>query len=339
MNPADLSPRARRTPAFLIGIGALLLGVLMASGTARAADDAYPSHTVKIIVGYAPGGTTDIMARLIAPGMAESLGQTVIVENRAGAGGNLASDLTANAAPDGYTLMMGTAGSMTVNPWIYTTMKSDTVKDFSPISMVSAVPNVMVVPASLPVRTVSEFVAWAKARPGKVFFASSGVGNTPHMTGEMFNQRAGLQMIHVPYKGSGPALADLVGSQGVQVMFDNLPSAIGHVNSGALRALAVTGPERSPSLPDVPTMEQAGYKGFVVQGWFGMFAPARTPAPIVAKVNAAILAALTKPDVRKRFADLGATLIGNDPAAFAKTLETERAGWGEIVKAAGIKLN
>ncbi|MDQ2780810.1 MAG: tripartite tricarboxylate transporter substrate binding protein [Pseudomonadota bacterium] len=339
MNPSPLSSKTARRSAVLLASCVLLIGAGLTAGAARAADDAYPNHTVKINVGYAPGGTTDIMARLIAPGMAESLGQTVIVENRPGAGGNLASDLTANAAPDGYTLMMGTAGSMTVNPWIYNTMKSDTVKDFTPISMVSAVSNVMVVPAALPVRTVAEFVAWAKARPGKVFFASSGIGNTPHLTGEMFNLRTGLKLIHVPYKGSGPALADLVGGQGVQVMFDNLPSAIGHVRSGALRALAVTGPERSQSLPDVPTMEQAGYKDFVVQGWFGMFAPARTPAPIIAKVHTAILAALAKPDVRKRFEDLGATLVGNDPGAFAKTVETERANWGEIVKAAGIKPN
>ncbi len=330
------SPR-RRTLLALAGAG-VASSALLALGTAQAADAAYPSRTIKIIVGYSPGGTTDIVARAIAPVMGQHLGQTVVIENRPGAGGNLGSDLTLNSPADGYTLMMGTAGNMTVNPWIYENMKFDTVRDFAPISLVAAVPNVMVVNPAVPAKTVAEFLAWAKARPGTVFFASSGTGNTPHMTAELFNLKTGLKMTHVPYKGSGPALIDLIGGQGVQVMFDNLPSAIGHIRSGALRALAVTSAQRSSSLPDLPTLQEAGLKDFDVQGWFGLFAHAKTPPAVVTRVHAAVMAALADPATRKSLEGLGAVIVGNDPAAFAKRVESEHRTWGEVVKAAGVKL-
>ncbi|MEO8280778.1 MAG: tripartite tricarboxylate transporter substrate binding protein [Ideonella sp.] len=304
-----------------------------------AADDGFPNRTIKIVVGYSPGGTTDIVARVIAPAMGEILGQTVLVDNRPGAGGNLASDLTAKADPDGYTLMMGTAGSMTVNPWMYANLRFDTVRDFAPIANVASVPNVMVVNPSVPAKTVAEFIAWGKAQPKGVFFASSGTGNTPHMTGELFKIRAGLEMTHVPYKGSGPALMDLIAGQSSNVMFDNLPSAIGHIRSNSLRALATTGPTRSPSLPDVPTMQEAGFKDFDVQGWFGLFAPKGTPAPIISRLHAAVMTALARPDVRKGLEDQGAVVIGSDPATFAKQVQTERRTWGEVVKQAKIKPN
>ncbi|MEJ7686987.1 MAG: tripartite tricarboxylate transporter substrate binding protein [Variovorax sp.] len=320
-------------------VTALALGALGPFALDSAAAEDYPKRPIKIIVGYSPGGTTDIIARLIAPGMSENLGQSVVIENRPGAGGNLGADMVVNSAPDGYTVMMGTAGNMTVNPWIYDNMKFDTVRDFAPISLVAAVPNVMVVNPAVPAKTVGEFIAWAKARPGQVFFASSGAGNTPHMTGELFNLKTGLKLIHVPYKGSGPALSDLIGGQGVQVMFDNMPSAIGHVRGGSLRALATTGPKRSPTAPELPTMQEAGLQDFDVQGWFGLFAPGKTSGPIVSRLHAAVLSAIAKPATRKSLEDLGAVIVGNDPAAFGKMVEAETRTWGEVVKAAGIKLN
>lgn len=319
-------------------VAGLMLSTLAPASFAQAADAEFPKRPLKIIVGYAPGGTTDIIARLIAPGMSESLGQPVIIENRPGAAGNLGAALVAAAPADGYTLMMGTAGNMTVNPWVYD-LKFDTVRDFAPISLVAAVPNIMVVNPAVPAKTVQEFIAWARTQPGKVFFASSGTGNTPHMTGELFNLKTGLKLLHVPYKGSGPALIDLIGGQGVQLSFDNMPSAIGHVRSGALRALATTGPKRSPTMPDLPTLQESGLKDFDVQGWFGMFAPAKTPTPIVAKLHQAVLAAIHKPATRKSLEELGAVIVGNDPATFHKLVETETKTWGEVVKAAEIKLN
>lgn len=339
-----LAPPAHGAPARLQRrrLGALAaglaLGALAPASFAQATDAEFPKRPLKIIVGYAPGGTTDIIARLIAPGMSESLGQPVIIENRPGAAGNLGAAFVAAAPADGYTLMMGTAGNMTVNPWIYD-LKFDTVRDFAPISLVAAVPNIMVVHPAVPARTVQEFMAWARTQPGKVFFASSGTGNTPHMTGELFNLKTGLKLLHVPYKGSAPALTDLIGGQGVQVSFDNMPSAIGHVRSGALRALATTGPKRSATMPELPTLQEAGLKDFDVQGWFGMFAPARTPAPIVARLHQAVLAAIHKPATRKSLEELGAVIVGNDPAAFHKLVEAETKTWGEVVKAAEIKLN
>ena len=329
------NPRRR----WLTALGAgLALGALAPACFAQAADADFPKRPLKIIVGYAPGGTTDIIARLIAPGMSESLGQPVIIENRPGAAGNLGAAHVAAAPADGYTLMMGTAGNMTVNPWIYD-LKFDTLRDFAPISLVAAVPNIMVVNPAVPARTVQEFIAWARTQQGKVFFASSGTGNTPHMTGELFNLKTGLKLLHVPYKGSGPALTDLIGGQGVQVSFDNMPSAIGHVRSGALRALATTGPKRSPTAPDLPTLQEAGLKDFDVQGWFGMFAPAKTPGPVVARLHQAVLAAIAKPATRKSLEELGAVIVGNDPVAFHKLVEAETKTWGEVVKAAEIKLN
>ncbi len=307
------------------------------SSTALAAGDQYPTRPIKIIVGYAPGGTTDIIARLIAPRMAERLGQTVVVDNRPGAGGNLGAELAAQAAPDGYTLQMGTAGNMTVNPSIYPNLRFDPVRDFAPISLVAAVPNMMVVNPSVPAKTVAEFITWAKARPDQVFFASSGIGNTPHVTGELFNLKTGLKLIHVPYKGSGPALTELIGGQSAHVMFDNMPSAIGHVRSGALRALATTGPKRSPAMPDLPTLTETGLEDFAVQGWFGLFAPAGTPVPIIERLHAAVLAALEHPDTRKSLDTLGAEVVGNSPAEFGRLVQAEAKRWAEVVKAAGIE--
>ena len=335
---ASLQPTVQRRRIVLaLGAAALVVGALGHAPAANAADDTYPSRSIKLMVGYSPGGATDIIARLIAPGMSEVLGQTVVIENRPGAGGNLAAELTVNAPADGYNLLMGTAGNMTVNPWIYASMRFDPVEELAPISLVAAVPNVMVVHPSVPARTVAEFVAWAKTRPNEVFFASSGNGNTPHMTGELFNLRTGLKLIHVPYKGSGPAVQDLIAGQGVHVMFDNMPSSIGHINSGLLRALATTSATRPPVAANLPTMQEEGFKDFDVQGWFGLLAPAKTPPAIIEKLHAAVMKSMANPATRKSLEDFGAILVGNTPAEFDKRIRAESKGWGEVVKAAGIE--
>lgn len=315
----------------------LLALVIAVGGVAPAAAQTYPNKPIKIIVGYAPGGTTDIIARLIATRLSTSLGQPVIVENRAGAGGNLGADAVAKSAPDGYTLQLGTAGNMTINPSIYPNMPFDAVKDFQAISMIASLPNLMVVNPAVPAKSVQEFVAWAKARPGKVFYASSGTGNSPHLTAELFNLATGLSMVHVPYRGSGPALVDLIGGQGVQVMFDNMPSAIGFARSGSLRAIAVSGPTRSPAAPDLPTVRESGYPDFEVMTWFGLFAPARTPRPVIDRLHKEVVAALSTPELQKQLTDLGAQPVGNTPDEFSKVVEADLKRWATVVKAAHIQ--
>ncbi|MDE2606145.1 MAG: tripartite tricarboxylate transporter substrate binding protein [Burkholderiales bacterium] len=308
---------------------------LLLPAAAQAQD--YPSRPIRIVVGYAPGGTTDIIARIIGAQLSKTMHQAVVVDNRPGAGGNIGADLVAKSAPDGYTLMLGTAGTMAVNPWIYKTMPVDTVRDFAPVSLIASLPNLMVVNPQVPAKTVQEFVAWAKARPGAVFFGSSGTGNTPHLTAELFNLATGLQMVHVPYKGSGPALSDLVGGKGIQVMFDNMPSAIGFARAGTLRALAVTGPKRVASDPDIPTVAESGYPGFNVVTWFGLFAPAGTPPAVVERLNREVAEAVRNPEIAKRLSDLGAEPGTNTPAEFATMVKDARETWGKAVKAAKIQ--
>lgn len=298
---------------------------------------AYPTKPVRIVVGYAPGGTTDIIARIIGARLTEKLGQPVIVDNRAGAGGNIGAEMVAKAAPDGLTLMLATAGTMAINPSIYKNMPVDTVRDFAPISLIATLPNLMVVNPKVPARTVPEFVAWAKSQPGKVFFASSGNGNTPHMTAELFNQVAGLSMVHVPYKGSGSALTDLIGGSGVQVMFDNMPSAIGHARSGALRAIAVTSAKRVEAEPEIPTVSESGYPEFKVVTWFGLVAPAGTPPAIVDRLNREVADAIRSPEIRKRLIELGAEPTTNSPAEFLDLVRSERETWSKVVKSAKIQ--
>ncbi len=312
----------------------VLAGV--AGAVAPVAAQTYPTKTIRIIVGYAPGGTTDIIARLIAPRLSASLGQPVVVENRPGAAGNVGADVVAKSAPDGHTLQLGTAGNMTINPSLYANMPVDTIKDFQAISMIAALPNLMVVNPAVPAKTVQEFVAWAKARPGKVFFASSGTGNSPHITAELFNLATGLAMVHVPYRGSGPALTDLIGGQGVQVMFDNMPSAIGFARAGSLRALAVTGSARSPAAPELPTVRESGYPDVEVLAWFGLFAPAHTPRPVIDRLHREVVAALRTPELQKQLAELGAQPVGNTPDEFAKVVEDDVKRWARVVKAANI---
>lgn len=298
----------------------------------------YPSKPIHLIVPFPPGGTTDILARDVAQKLSETWHQQVIVENRPGAGGNIGADLVAKAAPDGYTLVMGTVGTHAINPSLYKKMPYDHVKDFAPVVLVAGVPNVLVVNPSLPVHSVQELIAYAKANPGKLNFASSGNGTSIHLSGELFKSMTGVEMTHVPYKGSAPALTDLIGGQ-VQLMFDNLPSSLGFIKAGKLRALAVTSAARSATLPDLPTIAESGLPGFEASSWFGVLAPAGTPRDIVQKVNQAVAAWLDTPDAKQRLLAQGAIPAGGSPEAFAKHIDAETAKWAKVVKASGAHID
>lgn len=316
-------------------LGTTLLSVLAPWASARA--QAWPSKPLRLVVGYAPGGTTDILARLVAPHLATALGQPVVVENRPGAGGNVGTAAVARAEPDGYSLVMGTGGTLTINPAIYAQMPFDPQKDLAPVSLIAAVQNVMVVNADLPVRSVAEFIAYAKQRPGQVFFASSSVGSASHVAGELLNILAGVQMVHVPYRGSAPALADLVAGHGVQVTLDNLPAFIGAIQDGRLRALAVTGATRSPVLPDVPTMQEAGVRDFEVTTVFGLLTTGGTPAGIVARLHRETVAAVRRPEITQRIKDLGAEPVASSPDEFAAVIARDIAKWRDVVRRAAIQ--
>ncbi|MDT0138362.1 tripartite tricarboxylate transporter substrate binding protein [Acidovorax sp. PRC11] len=303
-----------------------------------AAAQAFPGKPITIIVPFAAGGTTDILARIIAQGMGGELGQSVVVDNRAGAGGNIGGQVAARAPADGYTLFMGTVGTHAINAALYRKMPFDPVKDFAPLTRVANVPNLLVANPAQPFKTVQELIAYAKANPGKINFGSSGSGSSIHLSGELFKSMAKVDMQHVPYKGSAPAVTDLLGNQ-IAIMFDNMPSAIQHVRSGKLRAIAVTTARRSSELPDVPTIAEAGVPGYEATSWFGMFAPAGTPAPVVAQLNAAIVKVLAQPDIRKKLAEQGAEAAGETPAQFADFIQKESVKWGKVVRESGASVD
>ncbi|AVS85910.1 LacI family transcriptional regulator [Paracidovorax avenae] len=303
-----------------------------------AAAQAFPSKPITIIVPFAAGGTTDILARIIAQGMGAELGQSVVVDNRAGAGGNIGGQVAARAPADGYTLFMGTVGTHAINAALYRKMPFDPVKDFAPLTRVANVPNLLVANPAQPFKTVQELIAYAKANPGKINFGSSGSGSSIHLSGELFKSMAKVDMQHVPYKGSAPAVTDLLGNQ-IAIMFDNMPSAIQHVRSGKLRAIAVTTAKRSPELPDVPTIAESGVPGYEATSWFGMFAPAGTPAPVVAQLNATIVKVLAMPDIKKKLAEQGAEAAGETPAQFADFIQKESVKWGKVVRESGASVD
>ena len=322
---------------YTAGFIAVCAASLCAAPLAFAQAD-YPSKPVRLVVPFPPGGTTDILARAVAQKLTEQWHQQVIVDNRPGAGGNIGADLVAKSAPDGYTLLMGTIGTQAINPSLYARMPYDAQKDFAPVILVAAVPNVLEVNPSLPVHTVQELIAYAKAHPGKLNFASSGNGTSIHLSGELFKSMTGVQMTHVPYKGSAPALADLAGGQ-VQLMFDNLPSSLGLIKGGKLRALAVTSTARSPALPDVPTIAESGLPGYEATAWFGVLAPAKTPPAIVDKLNAAIGAWLASPEAKEKLASQGAAAAGGTPADFARYIASETTKWAKVVKTSGAHID
>ncbi|QOL49041.1 Bug family tripartite tricarboxylate transporter substrate binding protein [Massilia litorea] len=323
-----LVPKRRKLALSMLATGALALAPFAAQA------QAFPSKALTIVVPFSAGGTTDILARVVGQYMAKDLGQPVIIDNRAGAGGNIGAQMVARAAPDGYTLLMGTVGTHAINQSLYKKMPFDPIKDFAPITRVALVPNLLVANPSQPFKTVKELIAYAKANPGKVSFASSGSGTSIHLSGEMFQQMAGVEMQHIPYKGSAPALTDLLGGQ-TAIMFDNMPSVISHVRAGKLRPIAVTTPTRSPALPDVPTIAESGVPGYSATSWFGILAPANTPAPVIAKLNASILKALADPEVKKKLAEQGAEPHGEKPEQFAEFIRSETAKWGQTVKVSG----
>jgi tripartite-type tricarboxylate transporter receptor subunit TctC len=315
-------------------VGALALAVACGAH----AQAPYPNHPVRIVVPFPAGGTTDILARATAQKLTEGLGQPFVVENRPGAAGNIGAELVAKSPPDGYTMLMGTVGTHAINPSLYDKMPYDHVKDFVPVVLVAGVPNVLVVHPSVPVKSVQELIAYAKANPGKLNFASSGAGTSIHLSGELFKTMTGVSMQHVPYKGSSPALADLTGGQ-VQLMFDNLPSALPLIKAGKLRALAVTSLTRSTVLPDLPTVSESGLAGFDSSSWFGLLAPAGTPKDVVARVNGEVAKWLATPDAKEKLAAQGAIVAsGLAPEDFTRHIASETAKWQKVVKESGAKV-
>ena len=304
---------------------------LTLAGGARAADD-YPSHSVRWLVGYPPGGSTDICARLIGQYLSEHLHQQFLVENKPGAGNNLATEMAVKSPADGYTVFLVNPAN-TINATLYKKLPFNFIRDMAPVAGFIRVPNVMEVNPSVPAKTVAEFIAYAKANPGKVNLASSGVGTSVHLSGELFKMMAHVDLVHVPYRGSAPALTDLLGGQ-VQVMFDNLPSSIGHIRAGRLRALAVTTANRDKALPDLPTVAET-VPGYEASAWFGMAVPQGTPREIIDKLNKQVNAALADPAMQAKLAELGGSLIPGTPEDFGKLIAEETEKWSKVVKASG----
>ena len=326
-----------RRRLLLASAGSLLLPA------ATRAQAAWPNKPVRVVVPFAPAGTTDILARALAPELGKVFGQPFVIDNKPGAGGNLGSDAIAKSAPDGYNLLMGTVGTHAINAALYPKMPFDPVRDFVPVVLVAGVPNVLVInPAKADaygVKTVADLIRYAKANPGKLNMASSGNGTSIHLSGELFKSMTGTFMLHFPYRGSGPALLDLIGGT-MDVMFDNLPSALPHIKSGKLRALGVTSAQRSASLPEVPTIAEAGpVKGFDASSWFGLFAPAGTPTEIVSRINQETAKAFQSPALKERLLSQGAIPGGQPPAEFAKFIAAETAKWAQVVKVSGAKVD
>ena len=319
----------------LLAISAVAFGLPLAAADARAST--YPDKPIKLIVPFSPGGSTDLVARLLAEKMSVILGQQVVVDNRAGAGGTIGISAVARAEPDGYTIGMATVSTHGANPAVYTKLSYDPVKDFQPITNVMSVPSVFVVNPKLPAKSMKEFIALAKSEPGKITFASPGNGSLGHVNVEQFMDLAGIRLTHVPYKGAGQAAADALAGT-VDAMTDNLPSSLPHIKSGKLRALAVLSPQRSPLLPDVPTYRELGFEAMSEGGWFGLVAPAGTPAPVVEKLMVSAHQAMQDPAFKQRTVDISGVPMANTPAQFAQQIREMMDKYARIAKVANIKL-
>ncbi len=307
-----------------------------AAFTAVAAEPGYPSKPVRMIAPYPPGGTSDIIARIVGQKLNEAWGQQIVVDNRAGANGGIGSELAAKSPADGYTLLVGNMTPIAANPSLYAKLGYDSLRDFAGISLVAAGPNVLVVNPGLPVKSVQELTAYAKSNPGKLNFGSGGAGSPAHLAGEMFKTLTGVVMTHVPYKGTVLSVNDLIAGQ-VQLVFSDAPPAVPHVKSGKLRALAVTGAKRTPLLPELPTVAEGGVAGFAFDNWWGILVPAGTPKAVVTRINVEIVKAMQTTDVKERFANLGVEAIYSTPAAFDDYIKAEHAKLAKIIKASGAR--
>jgi tripartite-type tricarboxylate transporter receptor subunit TctC len=296
----------------------------------------YPNKPVRLIAPFVPGGPTDIVARLVAQKLSENVGQPVVVDNRGGASGAVGMEIAAKSAPDGYTMVLGSSGNLAVNPALNTALPYDTLKDFQPLTQTTSGPQMLVLHPSVPAKSVKELIALAKSRPGQLNFASGGAGTTTHLASELFKLSAGLNIVHVPYKGTGQALTDLIGGQ-VQMMMSSMLPAMPHVKAARLRALAVTSARRATVLPDMPTMAESGVPGFETTSWHGMLVPAKTPTAIVARLHAELVKTLNQPDVKERFANQGMDVVASTPQAFTAYITSESAKWSHVIKTIGIK--
>jgi len=315
-------------------LAAAAAGTAHAQSTSTASVQAYPNKPIRYVVGLAAGGPTDVLARIFAAKLSEVLGQPIIVENRVGAGGSIAADIVAKANPDGYTLF-NAGNTLAINSVLRKNLPYDAVRDFAPVALLMTVPNVLIVHPSVPAKSVAELVAYARANPGKINYGSSGVGASPHLSMELLKSMTGIDLVHVPYKGSAPAMVDLLGGQ-IRAMFDNLPGQIANIRSGKVRALGVSSAQRNVHVPDVPTIMESGVPGFEVVVWYGMWAPAGVPKAIVAKLNAAAVQVMNMPDVRQRVAELGTDPAPSTPAHLGAMLKSELEKWSKVVKDAGI---
>jgi tripartite-type tricarboxylate transporter receptor subunit TctC len=327
---------SKLTRRLALSAGLSLLSLLALNAPALAAG--FPERQVTLVVPFAAGGSTDVVARIIAQKMSEDLGQQVIVQNVAGAGGNLGADNVARADADGYTILMGTVATHALNPLILKSTPYDAEKDFAPVSLLVVVPNVLVVNPELPAKNVEELLALLKGAPDQYSYASSGNGTPLHLSGELFKRMAGVEMVHIPYKGAGPALNDVIANQ-VPIMFDNLPSSSGHIKAGTLRALAVTTKERAASFPDIPTVAESGIPGYETYTWNALFAPAGTPAEVIARLNKSANKALKDPAVAERMKEFSATIVGSTPDELGAHVKAEIAKWTPIVRDAKIQMD
>ena len=316
----------------------VLFSVLCLLLAAPAGAQPYPNKPIRIVAPFPPGGVADVLARALQPGLQEALGQQVIVDNKPGAGGNIGADLVAKADPDGYTLLLASAGILTINEFLYSKMPFDPAKAFAPITVVGDMPNIVVVNPKTGLKTLKELIDKAKAEPGKLNFGSAGNGTTTHLAIVLLEQAAKIKLAHVPYKGAAPAVQDLLAGQ-IDGLVDNPPLVVGHIKSGTLTALAWAAPQRLPILPDVPTAAEAGLPGFEASSWFALVAPVGTPPEIVARLNAETAKILKDPKMVEQCAARGVRLVGNSVASFTAFIPPERARWGEIVKTSGVKLD
>ena len=314
----------------------ILLCAALAAFSAPALAQQYPTRPVRFVVPFAPGGSTDTLARTIGVKLADALGQQVVVDNRTGANGDIGMEIVARSRPDGYTIVLGYIANLAIAPSLYAKMPYDPVKDFAPITQPASSPNVLTAHPSVQAKTLQELIALAKAKPGQISFASTGVASVGHLTGELINNLAGIRMTHVPYKGSGQAVTDILGGH-VQVMFSGFSSTLHHIRAGKLRALAVTGPKRSPALAEVPTISEQGFPGVEATAWYGILAPAGTPKPVVARLHGDLVKVLKQPDVVQKLDGLGFEIVASTPEQFGAYIRTEIKKWEKVVRASGAK--